>query len=441
MSTAGQTVSVPQPVPSFATPGTAFPRMLRLRQRLPHADPLDFRAALGAQVEQRQVLATLKAGARVAVAVGSRGIANVPAIVAALLDLLRCSGFRPFILPAMGSHGGATAEGQRSILAEYGITESAMGVPIHDSMDVTELGRTSDGIAVWTSAVALAADGVVLVNRVKPHTDFGGGLGSGLVKMSVVGLGKRQGAVAFHAAAARTGHASVLRSLAQVTLTKLPIIAGVAVIEGFHHETAKLEVLRTPDILTREHELLAEAARLLPRLPFDDIDLLVIDQIGKNISGTGMDSNVTGRYVDGYRSSLGQSAGDGPTIRRIVVRGLTAETRGNAIGIGMADFTTARLVQSTDLDATFTNALTALSVQAAKIPIYFPSDRETLARALDSLGLADPREARIVRIRDTLSLGELEVSEALGETIPGRSDLERLSEPAEIRFDAHGNLG
>jgi hypothetical protein len=415
--------------------------MLRLRQRLPYAVPLDFRGVLGAQFEREQVLATLKPGARVAVAVGSRGIANLPAIVVALLDLLRSQGFNPFVIPAMGSHGGATAEGQRSILAEYGITESAMGVPIHASMAVSELGRTIDDLAVWTSAVALAADGIVLVNRVKPHTDFSGGLGSGLVKMSVVGLGKRQGAVTFHAAAARAGHATVLRSLANVTLTKLPIIAGVAVIEGFHHETARLEVLQRHEILTREPELLAEAGRLLPRLPFDDIDLLVIDQIGKNISGTGMDSNITGRYVEGYRSSLGQSVGDGPTIRRIVVRGLTAETRGNAIGIGMADFTTARLVQSMDLNATFTNALTALSVQAAKIPIYFSSDRETLARALNSLGLADPRQAKIIRIRDTLSLGEIEVSEAFRATLEGRPDLEPLSEPAEIRFDARGNLG
>jgi hypothetical protein len=414
--------------------------MLRLRQRMPHADPLDFRGALGAQLEQGQASAMLKPGARVAVAVGSRGIANLAAIVGALLDHLRSFGFHPFIIPAMGSHGGATAEGQRSILGEYGITESTMGVTIHDSMTVSELGRTTDNIAVWTSAVALAADGIVLVNRVKPHTDFSGGLGSGLVKMSVVGLGKQQGAVAFHAAAARAGHATVLRSLATVTLTKLPIVAGVAVIEGLHHETARLQVLRRDEILMREPELLAEADRLLPRLPFDDIDLLVIDRIGKNISGTGMDSNVTGRYVDGYRSSLGPSAGRGPTIRRIVVRGLTAETRGNAIGIGMADFTTSRLVEAMDLNTTFTNALTALSVQAAKIPIYFPSDRETLARALNSLGLADPRGAKMIRIRDTLSLGEIEVSEAFGEILQGRPDLEPLSEPAEIHFDTRGNL-
>jgi hypothetical protein len=414
--------------------------MLRLRQRMPQSAPIHFGALLAAQFKGSQVLAHLNPGSRIAVAVGSRGIADLPAIVAAVLDPLRSAGAIPFIVPAMGSHGGATAKGQRGILAGYGITEATMGVPIDDRMEVTSLGRTDDGIPVWTSTAALNSDGIVLINRVKPHTDFAGSLGSGLIKMSVVGLGKREGALAFHAAAARAGHAAVLRSLANLTLRKLPVISGVAVIEGFHHETSRLEVIPRDEILIREPDLLVEAARLLPRLPFEDIDLLVVDRIGKNISGTGMDPNVTGRYVDGYRSSLGQSTGPGPTIRRIVVCGLTAETRGNAIGIGMADFTTARLVASMDLEATFTNALTALSVQAAKIPIYFSSDRETLAHAIASLGLSDPRQAGIIRIRDTLSLSEIEISERFLEAVQTRSDLEPLTAPAEITFDRDGNL-
>jgi hypothetical protein len=414
--------------------------MIRLRQRMPQSAPIPFGAVLDAQFKGSQVLAHLNPGSRIAVAVGSRGIANLPAIVAAVLDPLRSSGAIPFIVPAMGSHGGATAEGQRGILAGYGITEATMGVPIDDRMEVTALGRTDDGTPVWTSTAALNSDGIVLINRVKPHTDFAGSLGSGLIKMSVVGLGKREGAMAFHAAAARAGHAAALRSLANLTLPKLPVIAGVAVLEGFHHETSRLEVIPRDEIQIREPDLLVEAARLLPRLPFEDIDLLVVDRIGKNISGTGMDPNVTGRYVEGYRSSLGQSTGPGPTIRRIVVCALTAETRGNAIGIGMADFTTARLVQSMDLEATFTNALTALSVQAAKIPIYFPSDRETLAHAIASLGLSDPRQAGIIRIRDTLSLSEIEISERFLEAVQTRSDLEPLTAPAEITFDDDGNL-
>ena len=428
------------PPPLAATPPSPFPRMFRLRQRMPETPAIDCAAVLASQFQQQGITRLFDRGARIAVAVGSRGIANLSAIVSALLDLLRSAGAVPFIVPAMGSHGGATSEGQRGILTEYGVTEAAMGVPIHDSMEVAALGQTPDGIPVWTSTAALASDGIFLVNRVKPHTDFGGDLGSGLVKMSVVGLGKRSGAVMFHAAAARSGHAAVLRALANVTLTKLPIVAGVAIIEGFHHETARLGVLRRDQITVREPELLAEAARLLPRLPFNDVDLLVVDRIGKNISGTGMDPNVTGRYVEGYRSSLGLSVDPGPTVRRIFVRELTSETRGNAIGIGMADFTTTRLVQSMEREATFTNALTALSVQAAKIPIHFPSDREALIQALASLGLPDPRKARILRIRDTLTLGEVEVSEVFLENVRARPDLEPLTSPAEVAFDEHGNL-
>jgi hypothetical protein len=414
--------------------------MFRVRQRLPSAAPVDLAAVLSTQLAQREILAAVKPGARIAVAVGSRGITNLSAIVTALLDPLRRAGARPFLVPAMGSHGGATAAGQRGILAEYGLTEAALGVPIHDNMEVTALGQTPDGIPVWTSSAGLASDGIILVNRVKPHTDFGGDLGSGLTKMSVVGLGKREGAVAFHAAAARSGHAAVLHALSQVTLSALPIIAGVAILEGFHHETVRVAVLRREEIASQEPKLLAEAARLLPRLPFHDLDLLIVDRIGKNLSGTGMDPNVTGRYVEGYISSLGPATGPGPAIRRIFVRALTPETRGNAIGIGMADFTTTRLVDAMDQEATFTNALTALSVQAAKIPIHFPTDRETLLRALASLGLSDARHARILRIRDTLSLAELEASEAFVADLPHRPDLESLSDPGAIVFDEHGNL-
>ncbi len=414
--------------------------MFRLRQIMPKAPEGNYGATLTQQFDQNRLLSELRPGARVAVAVGSRGITHLPRIVGALVELLRASGARPFIVPAMGSHGGATSQGQRDILAEYGITEAATGVPIEDAMDVEALGETREGTTVWTSRAAFGADGIILVNRVKPHTDFNGELGSGLIKMSVVGLGKRPGAIAFHAAAARSDPITVLQALGAVTLSRLPILAGVAIIEGFHHEIAQLCVLRPGEIPTREPALLAEASRLLPRLPFNDIDLLIVDRMGKNISGTGMDSNVTGRYVQGYRSSLGAATGAVPTIRRIFVRELTSETRGNAIGIGLADFTTRRLVQAMDPEATFTNAITALSVQAAKIPIHFASDRETLARALSSLALPAPGQARVVRIRDTLSLGELEVSEAYLPMISSRADLEQLTAPCEAIFDENGNM-
>jgi hypothetical protein len=415
-----------------------LPRMFRLRQIMPTSPSVDHAALLRTQMEP--VLKTLKQSARIAVAVGSRGIRDLSSIVSCLVSLLRSRGAKPYIVPAMGSHGGATADGQRQILASYGITEAALQVPIESSMDVVCIGHSAGGMPVWTGTAALQSDGILLVNRVKPHTDFGGSLGSGLVKMSVVGLGKREGALAFHAAAARHGHAPVLQELSRVTLSTLPILAGVAVIEGFHHETARLAVVGPAQIAECEPILLEEAARLLPRLPFSDLDLLIVDQIGKDISGTGMDPNVTGRYVEGYRSSLGKSPGAGPWIRRIVVRDLSPGSHGNAIGIGMADFTTERLVRSMDRSVTFTNATTALSLQAAKIPIYFEDDFQVLSNAVESLGLEPSRGARILRIKNTLCLAELEASESLWEAAQHRSDLELLSDPRPPRFDQQGNL-
>jgi hypothetical protein len=435
-----------------------FPRMLRLRQRLPRSQPVDLPAVLASDLQLKGL--NLRRNARIAIGVGSRGITDIADITRAVVNEVRKAGLSAFVIPAMGSHGGATPEGQSTILADYGVTEASVGVPIEPSMTVSNLGQTADGIQVWTSQAALAADGIILINRVKPHTDFLGELGSGLVKMSVVGLGKREGAVTFHAAAGRLGHLAALRSIASVTLSKLPIVAGIAILEGFHHETTRVVVLSREEILDHEPRLVEEARSMLPRLPFDDIDLLIVDRIGKDISGTGMDANVTGRYVHGYLSSLAQlappvpAAADGsprqlpnepasagqPTIRRILVRDLTPGTRGNAIGIGMADFTTTRLVRGMDAHATYTNAITALSVQAAKVPIHFESDRETLLHAMATLGVADLTQARVVRIADTLSLMDVQVSEAYETLARDRGDLEVLSRPEAMRFEAQGNL-
>jgi hypothetical protein len=414
--------------------------MLRLRQRFPRSPSIDVTAVVTAGLQRKEILGTLPRGARIAVAVGSRGITNLSAITRAVVEALRAAGMEPFIIPAMGSHGGATAEGQRTILSDYGVTEASMGVRIEDSMNVSRLGQTAEGIEVWSSQAALNSDGIVLINRVKPHTDFSGELGSGLVKMSVVGLGKREGAVAFHLAAGRVGHFAALRSIAAVTLHRLAILAGVAVLEGFYHETARLALLSRDEIPGQEPGLVKEAAKTLPQLPIDDIDLLIVDRIGKDISGTGMDANVTGRYVHGYLSSLDSAPSGQRTIRRILVRDLTPGTRGNAIGIGMADFTTTRLVRAMDSHATYTNAVTALSVQAAKVPIHFESDRETLLQALATLGLPGHAQPRIVRIQDTLSLVHLEVSEACEAEARTRADLELLTAAKAMEFDAQGNL-
>lgn len=421
-------------------PTVPFPRMFAVRQKFPASPPLDVAATIRREFVARNLLSSLRPGAQIAVAVGSRGISNIKEIVASVLNVLKASGASPFILPAMGSHGGATPEGQTTVLESYGITEQSMGVPIRASMEVERIGRTADGVDVVCSVEALRSDGVVLVNRVKPHTDFHGSLGSGLMKMSVIGLGKRAGAAACHAAAARLGYEQTLRSIARVMLRTAPILCGVAIVENQFHDTARIAVLKHDEIEELEKGLLEEARRLMPTLPFGDIDLLIVDRIGKNISGSGMDPNVTGRWVHGYSTSLGSDNPASPMIRRIFVRDLTPETHGNAIGIGFADITTTRLVNAMDKQVTYLNALTSLTPNGAKIPIHFDTDRECIAHTLTSLAIPDTRQAKVMRIESTLALATLEVSKAYANEVRQRADLEALEEPHEMRLDATNNL-
>src|SRR5438093_5109807 len=410
-----------------------FPRMFAIRQKFPSSSPLDIPAVVQHEFRAQKVLSRLQPGAQIAVGVGSRGISNIKSIVSAVLGELKTAGAKPFIIPAMGSHGGATPEGQIGVLESYGITEQSVGVPIRASMEVERLGTSADGVEVFCSVAALRSDGIVIVNRVKPHTDFTGTHGSGVMKMLVIGLGKRTGAATCHGAAARLGFERVIRGVARVTLSRAPILCGVAIVENQFHETARIAVLKPAEIEAREKELLEEARQLMPRLPFDDIDVLIVDRLGKNISGSGMDPNVTGRWVHGYSTSLADDNRQSPRIRRIFVRDLTPETHGNAIGIGFADITTTRLVNAMDKGVTYINALTSLTPNGAKIPIYFDTDREAIAQALTSLAIPDTRQAKVVRITDTLSLADLEVSEAYARLVKQRADLDMLREPREMR--------
>ncbi|MGA1238846.1 MAG: hypothetical protein ACO34E_18500, partial [Limisphaerales bacterium] len=330
-----------------------------------------------------------------------------------------------FLVPAMGSHGGATAEGQLGLLADYGVTEASMGVAMDGRMETEVLGVTADGVEVHAARSVVEADAVLILNRVKPHTDFGGAIGSGLLKMLVVGVGKHAGALAFHRAAQRLGYEPALRTMSEVAFGfwGKRLLGGLAVIEDARHRLARLEVVRGEALSRAEERLAAEAARHMPRLPLEDIDLLIVDRIGKNISGTGMDPNVIGRMIHGY-SLIESELPQHPRIRRIFVRGLSAESHGNAIGIGMADFTTRELEAAMKRDVTYLNSLTALSLQGAKLPIVMESDRMAVAAALSSLGLADTRTARVVRIQDTLSLEEMWVSEPCLEELRSREGVE-----------------
>ena len=416
----------------------SLPKMFRVRQNFPRPAELDLPAVISAQFGRLRE--RIKPGGRIAVGVGSRGIANLATIVVNLIEQIRAAGAQPFVIPAMGSHGGATPDGQRELLASYGVTEAALNAPIHTSMETKQIGISADGVPVHCSVEALASDGIVIVNRVKPHTDFSGRLGSGLLKMCVIGLGKRTGATAMHLAASRLGHERVVRGMAQVILDRAPVLGGVAILENQFHDTARIAALPKEEIETGEESLLAEARALMPLLPFEEIDLLIVDHLGKNVSGSGMDPNVIGRGVQGYSGSLQRGDRPAPCIRRIFVRDLTAETHGNAIGIGLADVTTTRLVRQMDARITSINALTALTPQCAKIPIHFETDREAISLILASLAIDDPRSVRIVRILDTLSLIDMEVSEAMAKDCQGRADLSRQSDPREMLFDEAGNL-
>src|SRR5215469_3917699 len=358
-----------------------MPKMIEVRQAYPASPRLDFHRILGEEFDEKALNSGISPGMRVAIGVGSRGIANLKEIVEAAIRVLVRAGAQPFMIPAMGSHGGATPEGQTKVLAEYGITAESLGVPIDADMEVKKIGTASGGREVVFSAAALRADGIVVINRIKPHTDFHGALGSGIQKMLIIGFGKQIGAANAHRAAAHIGFEAVVQEFAKVALDNVRVLCAIAILEDQHHETSEIRVLR-PEVIASEERVLLERARLLmPHLPLDEIDLLIVDQIGKEISGSGMDTNIIGREITGYPTSLQHSNGTTPHIARIFVRDLTHATNGNGIGIGLADFTTERAVKALDLRSMYMNATTSLGLNTAKVPIHFASDREAINTA------------------------------------------------------------
>jgi len=417
-----------------------FPKMLEMGQSYPPSRKLDFYTLIKEQFAQQGLREQVKPGMRIALGVGSRGITNLKEIVKATLSVLIEAGARPFIVPAMGSHGGATAEGQIQVLAEYGVTPESTGVPIEASMAVKKIGSAFDGVDVVFSVPAFEANGVVVLNRVKPHTDFRGTLGSGVQKMMVIGFGKQVGANNAHRAAAHMGYEVVLREIARVILGAAPIFCAIALVEDQNHQTAEIEVLRPENIVRGEGRLFKKAEGLLARLPFDEIDLLIIDRIGKDISGSGMDTNVIGRDIDGYKSTLHSPSRVTPRVSRIFVRDLTPASNGNGIGIGMADFTTARFVKALNLQYTYMNALTSLGMLGAKIPIYFDTDRDAIEAALASLAAPNPEKVRVVRIADTLNLERFQVSEGCVGATNGHPGVTTAGVARDMGFDAAANL-
>jgi len=372
-------------------------------------------------------------GKRIAVAVGSRGIASLAEIVRAACHWLLARGARPFVFPAMGSHGGATAEGQRKVLTEYGVTPEFLGVEIRSSMETVQALTTAEGFPVFTDRNAWESDGVLVINRVKPHTRFSGKIGSGLLKMITIGLGKHRGALECHRLANRHGSQLVIRSVAGAVLGSGKILAGLALVENSRHEVAVIRALRPEDIIPVEEELLVLARSLQPRIPFSKLHLLIVDEIGKDVSGAGMDTNVIGRDLESRN-------GNAPEIDLIYARDLTEETSGNALGVGLADLIHERLYRKIDYQKMHVNAATSLNPWVARVPIWFSTDRDALDFALRLLGGPDPAEQRIVSIRNTLSLDRILVSEALAAEGAGLPDWRLRPEGEALEFDGDGNL-
>jgi hypothetical protein len=408
-----------------------LPRMFPAEQRFPRPRVADVPAALGEAMAALPPAAL--AGKRVAVTCGSRGIPEAVTILGALVARLKAAGAEPFIVPAMGSHGGATAEGQRKVLEGYGVTESSVGAPVRASMDVVQVATLPEGIPLYCDAIARSADAIVLFNKIKPHTAYKTEVESGLLKMSAIGLGKHVGATTLHQFPYDV-FPDIIRRAGETLVRTLPVLFGLAVVENAYGEVGVLEAIPPDCIARREPELLAEAKRIMSRLLVPGIDVLVVDEIGKEISGAGLDPNVTGRPATrrpGFQA---------PSIQKIVVRGVTKASHGNGVGIGMADFTTLRCAESLDLGAMYTNVFTARIVDGARIPPVLSNDREALSVAIKTCVQIDPAHPRVVRIKNTKALHQIRLSEACLPDIAGRADIVPVGEAAPLAFDEAGYL-
>jgi len=402
-----------------------FPHMVKIRQLFNRDRLPDPGRETARRLGESGLLDHLRPGSRIAVTAGSRGIYRIDSILRAVTEELKRRELEPFIVPAMGSHGGGTEEGQAAMLESLGVTSETVGAPVVSSMATAELGRTVSGVPVFMDVNACSADGIVVVNRVKPHTAFRGRIESGLCKMVAVGLGKREGAEAMH----RLGLGGVIVECFRFARERTRIVCGVAILENALDETLDIRVVPPWEFETVDAGFLERSRKIVPRIPVPEFDILIVDEMGKNISGTGMDTNVVGfwRRFGGVKD---------PDYTTLIVRSLTPESHGNAMGIGLADLTTRRVVDSIDFGATYINAMTSQWAMG-RIPITLENDRACLEAAL---GRHEPGKARIVRIKNTLELEELHVSENLLPVLEGREDVEMIGAPEPPVFDRDGFL-
>lgn len=411
-------------------------RIACVRQHFPDRRLPDVAAAVRSEMEAADWAAAVKPGSRIAVGVGSRGVANISVIARAVVDYWSSRDAQPFIIPVMGSHGAGTAQGQANVLAKYGITEKTMGCPIVSSLDVVEVGTTPEGVAVVMDRAAYESDGVMLCARVKWHTDFDGKLESGIHKMMAIGLGKWAGAQRYHTHAYKLGLEQVIRGVGRVILDTGKMLGGMAILEDAYHNTAEVRAVGAREMVGREEALLERVKSWKPGLPIAEADILIVDEMGKHISGAGMDTKIVNRNLRDGKNCWKHL----PKVDRIFVRELSPLSYGNAIGIGMADVVTDRLVERVDSHATWINSLTASSLQGGNVPMHFSDDRTCLEKLAPTVGKLDTAEVTLAWIRNTMDLDVLAVSEGLLPEMRQSPQVEILSEPRELEFDGDGNL-
>lgn len=411
-----------------------FPKIAKIRQAFKGPKVQNISQEIAQQLDNINLKEKIKPGMKIAITAGSRGIANIPEIIRTTADEIKKLKAEPFIVPSMGSHGGATAEGQVEVLEGLGITEETCGCPIHSSMEVIQMGETAGGMPVYLDRIASKADGIILVGRVKPHTDFKAKIESGLLKMASIGLGKHAQALALHTHGIH-GIRDIMPEVGRIVLQKAKILCGIAIVENAFEQTAILQAIPTENIEEEEANLLLKAADLMPSLPIQDIDILVVDEIGKNYSGTGMDTNIIGRIrIEGVPEP------QSPRVKYLIACDLSEASHGNALGIGLADLTTRRLFEKIDFHAMNENVITSTFLDRAKIPIILENDRHALETTLRSNWGIESNQARLVRIANTLHIEEMYVSEAIYNEIKDLEGIEVVHEPKEIEFNEDGNF-
>jgi len=411
-----------------------LPLLALVRQQFPARRVKDIKKEVMNQLDETGIFNRIHAGQKIGITAGSRGITNIVEILNTVVEAVKRAGAHPFIIPAMGSHGGGTPEGQGAILNGLGINSKNLGAEVITNIDTVLLGHLENETPFYINKAAMDCNGIIVVNRVKPHTSFHGPIESGIHKMIAVGLGGPTGAEAIHKAGAEA-LPGIIPAIAREIMKHINMITGLAIIENAYEETQAIVPVSPEEMDAKERLLLEKARKAMPSLPLEDIDLLIVDQMGKNFSGTGMDTNILGRL-----RIQGLPEPQKPRIKRVAVLDLSTETNGNANGIGLADFTTRRLVNKIDFAVTYKNNLTSTFTQRAMLPITLENDRDIIVTALKSIGLDNPEKARVVRVKNTLHLAEIQISEYALDEVLSSNRVELIKEPEPMQFDNFGNI-